>query len=243
MTNLSLPPLTLNNAALWHRALQALAHVLELETLLDAASITPEDPAEYAEFKRKQERLTLIILTSLPEQIIVRLAEADLELPPPLLTQHILKTVNELNPRNDANSLPKSKAHKIRLKSLDKVEDYITDHENMRIIMRNQKYPRIEEEATTIQFMINGIKHHPDLFLAHQIMVQIPPQTIAEFSTRLRRAVSDIQARAKTNASHANYQQLFPRSLPYSTSIPISFQRQRNLYRRRQYDSGTWNDL
>ena len=56
-------------------------------------------------------------------------------------------------------------------------------------------------------------------------MVQIPPQTISEFSTRLRRAVSDIQARAKTNASDTNYQQLFPRTLPYSCK-KLTFQYQ-----------------
>ena len=176
---------------------------MQLEHLLDAATTAPNEPAAFAEQKRKQERLTLLILSSLPKNISSRLTPDNLQLPPYLMTNHILNTVQELTTID--HSLLEQTARNISLESTEDIEEYISKHEQMRIKMQNANFPGIENEILTVQLMIQGIQHIDALQTTHEIMIQTPPQTISEFSTRLHRAANYIQSTTKTTPTRSTY--------------------------------------
>ena len=196
MSSHTLPTLDIDNLDYWHRTLEAFDNDAGLDHILNPANTAPEDPAEFTEYKRKQERLTLIILSSLPKRISTRLTAANLRLPPSLLTQQIIDTVWELTATD--HSLLEENARNIWLTSIDDIHSYIKKQENIRIAMRNAKYPNIDKEQTSIQFMVHGIQSLPELHTTHEIMTQTPPSSIHEFCTRLQRAVNNIHARSLT---------------------------------------------
>ena len=209
MTTPTLPPLTMTNAKIWRRMLQAVAHDLHLDTLLDASHTAPQEPERYAEYKRQQERLTVLILTSLPEEITSTLTDDQLKLPPYLLTQHVINTVTEYTAVD--HSLLESKARNTRLSSLDDAEDYILRHRKIRISMCNANYPQIGDESTTVNFLIHGIQDVEALHHTHDMMIQIPPPTISAFATRLHRIINSIQER-QLRAPHYAHTRI-PRSI------------------------------
>ena len=69
MERAHLPTLDLDNFPIWFRTLEVLASDLRLDDHLNASTTAPTDPADFANYKRQQDRLSLIILSSLPKAI------------------------------------------------------------------------------------------------------------------------------------------------------------------------------
>ena len=190
MTTPTIPPLKFNNAKFWHRMLQAVAHDINLDQFLDATHTAPQDQDQFATYKRDRERLTMIILASLPDEITFTLTDEQLKLSPYLLTQHVLNTVNE-HTAVDHNLL-EAKARNTHLTSLHNAEEYILKHKELRLSMRNANYPNINDELTTVNFMVHGIQDIEELFPTYDMMIQSPPSTFLHLK-RMTKSTSQRQ--------------------------------------------------
>ena len=186
-----LPPLDIEHFDYWQRTLEVLASELNLEIHFNPATTAPTDPTEFTAFKRSQDRLSLLILASLPKDVISRLDSASLKLHPHLLLQQVQNIVTELTTLY--HSLLEDTARSITFNIGDNLETYIKEHDLIRSKMRRAGYPLIEKEATSLKFMLQSIRNHPDYQMTYAIFTHNPPSTIAEFTSAIRRANANLR--------------------------------------------------
>ena len=187
MHNSNLPTLDEQNFDFWYQALCNAAIIIDAQPHVVGDPPEPVDPAQAAQFVIKQAKVRNMIMKSLPLSITQNIN-------PDLFRNTLHQICNALkdqvtNTTSDDHDLLKEEARAIQYTPEQPLAQYVEEHEKLRAKMINAKYPGIENEKVTVQFMIHGLRFNPDYITTGEQMVRQPPLTIKQFSRELLHAV------------------------------------------------------
>lgn len=169
-------------------------HLAEDVTL--AAGASPDDQTKHA---KDQAQASLILEQAIYPEVATLLGP----------TCHT-DTPHALLNRIEAELIKNNRATRKQLESEAKsiiytdnttIEQYVLDHIAMRNRMITAKCADIENQETTVEFILNGISAHPDYAPCMKTLIMSPPGTTDLALTQLQKARSEI---AKETASLAS---------------------------------------
>lgn len=190
--NLRLPILGKNNLRLWRASLQAYAEEHGLTQWIETPA--PSNIVGDEAVKRKHRAQAYRLITStLSADTLTRIGEHILELEPRDMLQTIMDAyAADATPA--AHEALRARAEQLRIKPRESVDDYVDRHMSLRAEMAQANYPLIENERTTISFIIKGLTARPS-FKPHVTMLTLQqPANIRATRTALQMLATSLDA-------------------------------------------------
>ena len=157
---ISVTQLTLTNFNYWHTNLILVASINSCDGHLDTNPTDPTDPTDIRPFTHQKRLALALIFHSLSEEVRALLSDDDL-----LLSPHDLcNRLNEITKTNPSNApyLLSALARETTLHPGTPMHEYLSLHKNIRTRMRAVNYPGILDKGTAAQFLLDGLRDHPD---------------------------------------------------------------------------------
>lgn len=217
-----IPELNTDNYLPWLLALRSTAIVHNAQHHLEQNPPLPSDPALAQAHNKSKHQLIAIILSTVPSQVISLVLTPTTDPTPYDLLQSILSYLDTTN-KNDHKYL-KSQAESMHFVPGMTLQEYVSKHEALRTKMIASKYPTIDDPQTTVEFMIDGLKHNPSTVHIGRQMITHTPTDIKDFVHRYNRilAYEPVPATPSTNFT-GDY---FPRRYPQRPNTPPKWKRQ-----------------
>ena len=202
-TEHSIPDLSTNGANL-HIWLISLTDFIDVHTFPDflSATYTPPDPSsdDYTTYRQHRGLVRLAIMKSLPSAVSAKLEINSDSTPYEIVTS--IKTIFSSSTAMDHHIL-RQQAEALRLTHDLSVSEYIAQHRTLRNKMKNAQYPEINDEATTVKFIAEGLP-------AHSRFKHLPTQwtendNIPASVANIERRLEAIEARHKTFSKDEDY--------------------------------------
>ncbi len=182
---LAIPKLTKDNFNLWLDAVRVAATANGVQDHIISDPAAPVDAEAATTFSSKRAIAQCIIMSSIPAALLPELGHDIYSKSPYSICLHIKSTFDASTPIDHA--LLSESARAITLNDQTTIEDYIDRHTKMRARMVSAGYPNIENEITTVMFMIEGLRENPAYITVGEQMITNPPATIRDFSRTLIR--------------------------------------------------------
>jgi len=159
-----------SNLTTWTISIEEIAFQEDLSFFFQADPPTPDaDPARKRHLQQNS-KARMLIITSLSKDVIARLSPPVLRSTPYQLYTHI-QHLYANDPMNSPDIL-REKARHLQFGPTMTMQKYLEEHVALRNTMLQQHFPGIEQESVTIDYIIDGLRHHPELNSLKQHMQQ-----------------------------------------------------------------------
>ena len=156
------PALTPSNLVQWCLSVESHAAVNNiLEYIIGPVPPDPTDPPQRQAHQRNLALARILIIPNISQEVLTGISPTLLSSHPSYIYQHLKDKLSIVPPQNSEASL-RNAANQIHYSSDSGIHDYITKHKELRNIMLQSGFPNIDDEATTIKFVIDGLQIHQD---------------------------------------------------------------------------------
>lgn len=152
--------LSYSNYTFWYMSLRLAAAVYRCEEHIVSDPPPPADPEGKDSHRRAAAQAWLLLTQSVPEEIRHQLSIDDLSSTPHTICEK-LKQVVLSRPENSRVFLL-SRAQNLILRKGDSMSDYLAKHDDIRQRMILVDHIKEDDEATTILFILCGLRQNPD---------------------------------------------------------------------------------
>lgn len=158
----NIQPLTQTNFIQWCHTVDSYAILHNISAYIHGP--IPPKPAEHAAqdlHQRNTALARLLILPNISQDIVKTLSPTILNSPTHTLYAYLKEKMSTIPPQHSEANL-RRQADQLKHVHGEPIQEYIDRHNSLRNTMLQSAYPHIDDEQTTVQFVINGLYHLPD---------------------------------------------------------------------------------
>ena len=188
------PHLTEENYDVWRYTVEQVAAEHGLQPYFDEQLPQNIDTPESAIKKAQSNRL---IVTTITPPLLNSFGRSFLQLTPHAMMAKVAQSFvveNVVVRRQQLNHT----ANNLFYKPDETIKEYVARHVNLRAEMELMDYPGIENEQTTVLFIISGLRTHPLLQAQVPTLTINPPQSIQQCRSQLEQLTSLITRQPTT---------------------------------------------
>lgn len=208
----SVEKLTYSNYTFWHMSLRLSAALYRCEEHIISDPPPPPDTDGADNHRRSAAQAWLLLTQSIPVEIRNQLTTEDLSSTPYTICRK-LKEIVISRPENSRVYLM-SRAQNTILRRGDSMSQYLATHEDIRLRMILVDHIKEDDEASTILFILCGLRHNPDYAEVHSALTLKSSQSALTLAALKHDLLREEQYQ-KTKYYHVNSN---TRSFPLSTS-------------------------
>lgn len=186
----SVPRLDISNSQPWVIAIQCLADAMGISAAVDDPQFLPDQFNS-----RACAALTAKIIESLPHSMAAQVVTPEVRRRPGHIVRQVQQLTHQATPA-DRHALLVDAENTV-LENYDTVDTFFEAHRAIRTRMISAAYPNIQDETTTVEIIIRGLRDHPDFQTVIPVWTSDPPPTVNALRSRVKAVHGLAQRRAK----------------------------------------------
>lgn len=193
--HIPLPQLTTKNYRTWKISITAFADEHELEQFITGKPTVPTEPTQLKAHKKKRGQAVRLLISTISQDFMNSIGIDFLEKEPfEMMTTIQGYFDQEQSPIAHENL--RNRAELLQIKVKETIEEYFTRHQQLRNDMKQAKFPNIDAETTTVQYIIRGLKARPQIAPHIPTLLLQQHDNILQLRTTVALLMSTIQSSA-----------------------------------------------